>query len=104
MLAKTTDQSALKLDHLQLDSARVDLAAAQAKLQVIQQNELAATDTAASFQVWRNQRDAALSEVDRLTKVVDRLEAIAAERFRREQLAVLQKRVDAQRQANEALA
>jgi len=88
----------------QLDSAHVDLAAAQVKLKVIQESELTSTDTAASFGAWRAECDAATSEVDRLSKLVARLEGAALEGERAAQTADMAKRAAAQRQVNEALA
>jgi hypothetical protein len=87
-----------------IDSSRQDLAAANAALDAILARELEATDTAASFGAWRAECDAATSEVDRLTKLLDRLEAVAGEAERQAQAAALAKRADTQRQANEALA
>jgi hypothetical protein len=66
--------------------------------------ELASTDTAAAFNAWRAERDAAMGEIDRLTKLATRLEATADEDGRQAEAAALVTRVDAQRQANEALA
>jgi hypothetical protein len=52
----------------QLDGARADFATAEAKLKAILARELECTDTAAVFNAWRAERDAAVAEVDRLTK------------------------------------
>jgi hypothetical protein len=88
----------------QLDSARADLAAAQATLNAVLERELASTDTAASFDAWRRERDSAVSEVERLSKRIERLESAANDEAVNAQQAALRKRVDAQRQANQMLA
>ncbi|KRR11291.1 hypothetical protein CQ12_05545 [Bradyrhizobium jicamae] len=77
---------------------------AQAKLQAVLDRELASTDTAASFEAWRRERDSLVSEVERLTKLIERLEAAANDEAVNAQQAALRKRVDAQRQANETSA
>jgi hypothetical protein len=98
VLAKT------KLKAADTDGARQDLAAANTALNEILARELASTDTAATFNAWRVERDAAISEIERLTKLVARLEAAADEDGRQAEAAAFANRVDAQRQANEALA
>jgi hypothetical protein len=98
MLAKT------KMKAADLDSSRQDVAAAQAALDEILSRELEATDSPAIFAAWRAERDAAISEVDRLTKLVARLEAAAGADERATQEAEIAKRANDQRRTNEALA
>jgi hypothetical protein len=98
MLAKT------KMKAADSDSARQDLAAAQAALDEILARELESTDSPATFAAWRAERDTAIAETDRLTKLAARLEAAAGEDERSAEAAEMQKRADAQRRANEALA
>jgi hypothetical protein len=98
VLAKT------KMKPVDINSSRQDLTAAKTALDEILARELASTDTAVTFSAWRADRDAAISEIDRLTKLVARLESAADEDERQAEAAALAKRVNAQRQANEALA
>ncbi|KGT80362.1 hypothetical protein MA20_07065 [Bradyrhizobium japonicum] len=88
----------------QLHGARADLAAAEANLRVVPESKLGATDTPTSFDAWRRERDSAVLEVERLSKLIERLEAAMIEDTLREQQAALRKRTDAQQQANEVLA
>ena len=44
----------------QLESARADLAAAEANLRAVLERELGATDTPTSFDAWRRERDSAV--------------------------------------------
>ena len=98
MLAKT------KMKVPDLASSRQEIAAARAALDEILSRELEATDSPATFAAWRAERDAAIPEIDRLTKLVIRLETAVGEDERQAQAAALAKSADAQRRANEALA
>ena len=100
MLAKTPKSDG----PLDLDAVRRELADAQAKLNAILARELASTDTAAAFNAWRAERDAAIAEVERLSKLIERLDSAANVDAIREQQAALQKRVDVQRKSNDVLA
>jgi hypothetical protein len=100
MLAKT-QKSAAPLD---LDAVEHDLVEAQAKLSTIDAGEPAALSSASAYDEYRAKRDAAVTEIDRLTRLRNRTVADAAEMEQQEQLAALQKKIDAQRLANEKLA
>jgi hypothetical protein len=98
MLAK------IKMKTMDIDSSRQDLVTANAALDAILARELESTDTTASFNAWRAERDAAIAEIERLSKLIERLESSANDETLREQQTALQKRVDAQRKSNDMLA
>ena len=100
MLAKSPKST----EPLDIDAIKSDLAAAQEKLTTVAGSELSAYRARAAFNTWRSERDGAISEVDRLTRLAKRLEADAADKAAREHQAAWQKRVDDQRATNKKLA
>jgi hypothetical protein len=87
-----------------LDAAKVDLAAAKAKLAAINSKEAVALIDSAAFAAWSTERNAALSEVDRLERLTAGLAKGAEDQKRDEADAALRKRIADARKANDALA
>jgi hypothetical protein len=87
-----------------LDSARVDFAAAKAKLLAIDAKEVEALGNGASFAAWRDERAAAELELDRLVRLVSALEdgAEAAAKYDAEE--TFRKRTEAARKNNAEVA
>jgi hypothetical protein len=86
------------------DAAKVDLAAARAKLAAIDAREVEALADSAAFATWSAERKQAATEVDRLERLTTALASNEEDRKRHEVEAALQKRVDAAKKNNAAVA
>jgi hypothetical protein len=87
-----------------LAAARGDLAAAQKKLDTILGRQDAADQSQDKWDQWTAARDAATSDVTRLTALVSRLEATAEVARREAETAALLKQIETCRAANTAIA
>jgi hypothetical protein len=87
-----------------LDTAKVDLAAANARLQKVIAAEDASANSADAYAIWRSARDDAEAEVRRLDKLIAAIEAGAEDIRKHEAAELMNKRIVAARKQNEAVA
>jgi hypothetical protein len=87
-----------------LDAAKLDVAAARTKLSAIDAREVEALADSAAFATWSAERKQAATEVDRLERLTTALASNEEDRKRHEVEAALQKRVDAAKKNNAAVA
>jgi uncharacterized protein YijF (DUF1287 family) len=87
-----------------LDAAKVDLAAANAKLQKVIAAEDAAANSSDMYAQWRSARDDADADVRRLEKLIATIQAGAQALREHEAAEAMNKRIAAARKQNEAVA
>lgn len=87
-----------------LNAARRDLEVAVASVEAIATEEAAALESQSSYSSWREQRDAAASEIDRLGRLIASLEERVSSQRAADSSDALLKRAAAARVANVALA
>ena len=87
-----------------LEVAKAELVAAQANVAALIADENAAAAGADTYATWRSSRDAATTEVERLTKLIGSLSSEIEELQQRDAEDALRKRTASAKKTNEALA